>query len=104
MRSESMLGRQKDYAAMRRFEDRGIFHSPHYIFHLSSLEVAVPTSTNEKCNMANGKSKTITPQYFLSLLMRQQRWRVTGERCAFPRRRRLRFPGLLLRLRFRDHS
>src|SRR5262245_15327432 len=64
MRSDSMLGRQKDYAARRRFEDRGIFHSPHYIFHLSSREVAVPTITKERCNVTDGKSKTITLQYF----------------------------------------
>src|SRR5262245_1963698 len=64
MRSESMLGRQDDYAAMRGFRDPLIFHLPYHIFHLSLSEASLPTMTNEKCDKANGKWKMITPEYY----------------------------------------
>jgi hypothetical protein len=58
------LGRQEEYAAKRRFRNYFIFRLPYQIFHSPLREAPPPTMTNEKYDLANGKWKTATPQYY----------------------------------------
>src|SRR5262245_16507438 len=91
MRSESMLGLQKNHTAKRRFRDHVIFHLPHYIFHLSSREVRLRGPQMKDVMLQMENRRRLSLNIFPSLLTRQQRWSGAGERFAFPRRRRLRF-------------
>jgi hypothetical protein len=79
-----MLERQRDYAAKRRFRDHVIFQLPYYTFHLSLREVAHPTMTNEKYNMANGKLKTITPRYFSAIASETAEMERVGRTFCLP--------------------